>query len=490
MAKVMFGQSSRKYSVFFVSGLAGASALLASLVPVLGSYADQRFVLVGLIGVLALFPSKKQSWAAKFGGVVYFLGIALTSLQAEVSVYGFSELGMYALFPVAVIGLASLINSSADSTAHKAVLALVSSAVCYAALTPAIYLFSLADEVARLDDYLPWGFINIRYWGHTASWLLPLMPVACFVGNSHYQRVWKLFVTLGAGVWWWLILISSSRGTLLSVTLSGVVLVGVFGKHVLLWVRPMLKQFLIGVAIWVALSAIIPWLLFDSLEMRSVGSGDSGRFRLWVEAWRMSLERFPIGMGPQAWITEPPLTEGYLAGKKLAHPHNMYLMLAAEYGWMSVFGLVLIGGGCLLRLTRVRHYLHSGDLSHKGKILRMSLVASMCAGFVHAGASAVFMAPSSMLIALIVISLFWALVMEEGEGWGGKYSGSRKQYLLKTCLLTPLVLFWVYGVSIYYVDMQKDWGWYSRNVYQGTLPRFWVHGNFPRQPALMPDESR
>jgi O-antigen ligase len=73
---------------------------------------------------------------------------------------------------------------------------------------------------------------------------------------------------------------------------------------------------------------------------------------LWQEAWAMSWQNFPFGMGPQAWLTHDIITEAYRESRKFGHPHNMYLMWAAEYGWISIAGLVVLCGFAMKQLLR------------------------------------------------------------------------------------------------------------------------------------------
>jgi len=154
-----------------------------------------------------------------------------------------------------------------------------------------------------------------------------------------------------------------------------------FGKHAKPWLSVLFRQIGIGVAFWVLLSVLIPWMFLADIELRGVGMDGSGRMRLWSEAWAMSLVNFPFGMGPQSWLTHEVITPAYETGKRLGHPHNMYLMWAAEYGWLAVFGLILIGVEGVRRVWNVRREIALFSLQFEQTQLMIALVASVIAAF-------------------------------------------------------------------------------------------------------------
>ncbi|WP_225741622.1 hypothetical protein, partial [Halospina sp. K52047b] len=62
------------------------------------------------------------------------------------------------------------------------------------------------------------------------------------------------------------------------------------------------------------------------------------------------------------------------------------------------------------------------------------------------------------------------------------------RYLTLPVVLSVL-LFWNLEVVRYYQAMTVDRSWYGDNVPQSMQPRFWAHGNFPRNPELMPQRD-
>ena len=230
------------------------------------------------------------------------------------------------------------------------VLVTVVACLFYAAMTITVYLFAITDDFSRLDHIIPWGFVNIRYWSHLATWLLPLLPLGLLMVPWKKNRLWHFGVAFTSAIWWWVVFMYSSRGSMVGL-LVGFFLVWVcFGKTAFPWMKSFIRFAIYGLAVWLLLSVLIPSLVFDELHIRGIRASSSGRMPLWQEAWAISLQNFPFGMGPQSWLTHDILTKSYQSTSKFGHPHNMYLMWAAEYEWVSASGLILLGGSALRRL--------------------------------------------------------------------------------------------------------------------------------------------
>lgn len=102
-----------------------------------------------------------------------------------------------------------------------------------------------------------------------------------------------MIVATGAGLWWWIILLSTSRGTILGLLFGTLLVVLLFGRYSLPWLKLFLFYLVIGVLVWLLLSVLIPSLLAGQVELRSVSTDSAGRMPLFVEAWSMSLKELP-----------------------------------------------------------------------------------------------------------------------------------------------------------------------------------------------------
>jgi O-antigen ligase len=472
--------------------------LFADFIPsAFGSYADQRLLLsLSLIVLMAsglAWLSFRESLMASFKGLWPFLPLlssfALAELQHTPQLFYLVEPAFYTLFFLAFGLLGGVLREAnlARKSAQAAVLIAAVTCFFYAAMTITVYLFAITDDFSHLDHVIPWGFVSIRYWSHVATWLVPLFPLSILLAPWKDNRLWQLGVAFTAAIWWWIIFLSSSRGSVVGLTFGFLLVWVLFGRAALPWVKLFVRFAVYGLLAWLLLSVLIPSLVFDDLHIRGIKATSSGRMPLWQEAWVMSLQHFPFGMGPQSWLTHNILTEAYRSSPKFGHPHNMYLMWAAEYGWISVVGLVVLGGYGLRQLWRRASAIRKSP-NPEGLWL-VAFTASVTAALVHAGASAVFIAPGSMLVGLVMLTVFWALISPERAKTIPV--DARKGYSRAAGYLLVLVFlvaggFWFRDVLRYQQAMAEDREYYQDELSPGHLPRFWFHGNFPRHPSQMP----
>jgi O-antigen ligase len=479
------------------------SVLFADFVPsIFGSYADQRLLLslllIVLIGYVLVWRLLERTLIVSFKALWPFLLLSfsflLAALQHQSGPFYVVEPFFYVLyfFAFGLIGGALRDADLMRESAQAVVLIAAITCFFYAAMTITVYLFAITDDFSRLDHVIPWGFVSIRYWSHVATWLLPLLPLGLFLAPWKDNRLWQLGVAFTAAIWWWMIFLSSSRGSMVGLLVGFLLVWACFGRAALPWVKLSVRYAVYGLVAWLLLSVLVPSVVFEDLQIRGIKGSSSGRMPLWQEAWTMSLQHFPFGMGPQSWLTHDILTEAYRVSPKFGHPHNMYLMWAAEYGWISIAGLVVLGGVALRRLWLKISAIRAGD--NRNASLLMAFTASVTAALVHAGVSAVFIAPGSMLIGLLILSVFWALIKPESSSPDAPSTGRQSKVLMLAGYAVAAVFvvassFWFREVLRYQQAMVDDFSYYQEEVLPGMLPRFWFHGNFPRHPSQMPPKK-
>lgn len=469
-------------------------ALFVSVLPTwFGGYDDQRLVLCALLvcqmlGCLVFNFLSHQPlfgvWRFNWPLLLFGSSFLVLALFFRASSYALTESTFYLLFFLAIPSVSAFLST--DDRLQPVVLAVIlfSAASCfvYAAMTFNIYLFAMFDGLARIDSVIPWGSVNIRYWSHLATWLLPLLPLALLSKSAEEYRLCRLGVLFAGGVWWWIVLVSGARGTLLGISVAMASVWFLFGRASLRYLRLQGLLLFLGLGIWVFASRVIPELLALDVEQRSFGTGSSGRLGLWNEAWLMSLKNFPLGMGPQAWLTHEWLGNGG-EPKRFGHPHNMYLMWAAEYGWLLL-------GFFLFLVSRAIWILRRGMICEMGKDFTsnqnlIAFLASVIAALTHAGFSAIFIAPASMLLGAVILPTCWALIVataEEAPKISAPIKGRFARPLQGALIAVGacLMVFWLHSVYSYLQESEKDRHLYKQDEKGEQFPRFWLHGNFPR----------
>jgi len=464
--------------------------LFSDLLPLpLDGYASQRFILAAILalgcivaGAAWVSASGLQSFNQVWPALWVASSFLLLSLPFADRSHAWVEPGMYAAFFFGFVFIGSLAGSC-DQKYRWAIVLVYGATIAaafYGFATIMIYLFALLDGVTDLSAFIPWGFVNIRYWSHIATWIIPLLALTPLIGPFRGQRLWQLLCAVAAALWWWVAFLSTARGTMLGVAVGVFIAVVFIGRPTLPWLKVFLKYLAYGAFVWLLLSVLIPSFLSEEASVRTLKMGSAGRMVMFVEAWQMSLENFPFGLGPQSWLTHDILTAGYLQSSRFGHPHNMYLMWAAEYGWLLIAVLSILVCQAILLFWRRRT-----EVSTQGggeQVLPLAAyTASVSAALLHAGVSAVFMAPGSMLVGFLVLCVFWALISSHR-----KMDVKRgKARLLVSCviavILSVLAVFWLREVVAYHQAMMEDRDSRYGSVPYGTPPRFWYYGDYPRR---------
>lgn len=463
------------------------------LPPLLGNYSGQRFFLVvqlivvgGAALIFSCFAPNASGLFKNWPLFVLSFSFFVLSLPVSAGPYRWVEPGLYVFFflVVALLGWAIWLRRY---FVHASLLwVIVSSVACflYGAMSLTVYAFAITGDFSNLIDVIPWGFVNMRYWSHLATWLLPLLPLSLLCGPLRFNRLWRLSVFAAAGLWWWILFLTTSRGSMVSLAVAFVAVLIIFGRLALPWFLISMRFLLLGVAIWCVLSWGLPGLIFDEVLVRGLHAGSSGRVPLWLEAFAMSLENFPFGMGAQSWLTHTILSDEYRVAARFGHPHNMYLMWAAEYGWLLIAVLLVFIAVTLRRLvvlTERWRCCRPDDL-----VLLAGFVGAAMAGFAHAGVSAVFMVPATMCVGFAVLAILWAFVLDAPHknrafGLVGRQLILQKWGMATAAFVLVLVgALWFRQVFHYHEAMEQDLVEYGQSNSALILPRFWLHGNYPR----------
>lgn len=491
--------SSRRFLAYFLLPVFIAVILISlffDFMPtVFGAYSDQRFFQLGLLlvsAVVALMwaPSTGESQRLVSSNWPVFLVSAaflLLTTPSSSGEHAWVEPGMYALYFVSFALMGWRIHEQGISQFTAVALVYVATIGCffYAAMTMTVYLFAIADEFSELTDIIPWGFVNMRYWSHIATWLLPILPLSLMYGALRKSRLWHIGVSFTAAIWWWMVFMTTARGSMLSIALAGLVACLLFGRVAFPWLVISFRFIVFGGLAWLLFSLVIPSIGAEEVTVRTLHAGGSGRMPLWSEAWYMSMHNFPFGMGAQSWITHQAISVGFPSDTRLGHPHNMYLMWAAEYGWLLLVAVAILIAMTLRNLVTKAGQIRACAYNKQSEVLA-AFTASAVAGLVHAGFSAVFIVPASMLVGSLSLMVFWALSLP-GYRPAESLSKQAAPYAYRNGLSTFLAIaivaggiVWLNQVWEYHQAMVADLSQYEESPGAAYWPRFWFHGNFPR----------
>jgi O-Antigen ligase len=138
---------------------------------------------------------------------------------------------------------------------------------------------------------------------------------------------------IGVAVAGFIAVLLGARGALLVLS---IIVIGLFWQLGFLrsrrWFLGLTMVLVVGVV-------LLAWLVRPSLEaVQSVVA----RFEIWQIAWQALLER-PMGYGPGQFAQVYALHRPSDAFDALvAHPHNLFLGLGVEFGWLGILGVLSI----------------------------------------------------------------------------------------------------------------------------------------------------
>lgn len=444
-----------------------------------------------LIAVLLLFVSGRL-WPRQIElplaiGLSIFLMSAFYSTFTGFTVgHDFVECLYWLALSLAVCSLTSWMNeSSLSDRAHLSIgFVFISLIVAFLFLLLVIFLyilFLLGGEL-RFEPITLMGFANIRYWSHLATILLPVFPVALIYSRSFQatRMAWLAYIVMGG--FWWLVFVTTSRGTIASILVAGLLVAIIFRGLALDWLKITLVSVVIGAIVYLFLSIIFPNLLHDQEStMRSFSTSSSGRLDLWVETVRNSFVHFPFGTGSMGWVRGESQALFAEYGGLFSHPHNMYLLWAYEYGWLSIVGASIVFVSAIRRLLSSCLRLKNKERGSVDSNLVIGFSVSIIASVLHSGLSMVYLSPSSALLLIFIVPIFWSLTadanLERPDSLKLRSAWGRATGYGFGALFSLLLISMTFN---YYADMKRDEKGFRENIYNGFSPRFWMHGQYPR----------
>lgn len=226
--------------------------------------------------------------------------------------------------------------------------------VCYLVAIPAsllalqfvaTYLSAFISDLLRFDLHLMFGgFENPRFFGQFQVFALPVLSMLSVQSYSS-KRLIVYSALLGVhSVHWCMAFLLGGRGLLLSVLLAHA-LVATLRWRTNALLKESLLALILGGSLYLLMFSVLPEILdVDITNPEVLRGGLSRRAELWRWAWEMSVAHPWLGVGPMHFASFPnPIA---------AHPHQVVLQLASEWGWVVTGAFALIATGGFLRAFR------------------------------------------------------------------------------------------------------------------------------------------
>lgn len=292
------------------------------------------------------------------------------------------------------------------------------------------------------------GFSNINHAAGFIMLSLLLLPgLKCLL--SGYGRQYAVSIrALGVALTFVLTVIGS-RGALLACVMPvGVLLFFHRRRAVGEYLRWLLGTFAIALLVYLVFRVVLFGLHIDFFVGGKTLTSDSGRFDLFLSAWRGALD--------SPWLGHGPLSYAALPAVHLGHAHNVFLTLLYEYGFPITLGVV---ASCLL----VAYLIWKGRAAVVKNPVGISGTAALIGFAVHAQFSGLLMIPATMLMLLVACAFVANAIPQRIPIVRLSYYKSVAAWLAGVLL-----------VSAYLFLVLQYWQVVDIGVSQ--KPRFWIQG--------------
>lgn len=322
------------------------------------------------------------------------------------------------------------------------------------------------DSIALFDS----TFSNRRFFGQAASMVIPLLAYPLLIRAPPLWQRWTFFLLLAA--WWMLVIVSGTRGTVLAIAGSIILLAIFLWQDFRAWLKLQMAGLLVGAMLFVILFVWLPALLGQTPALENRASNLttlSGREELWGMAWAQIQAHPWLGIGPMHFAS--------LGLKFGAHPHNAILQLASEWGVIATTAFML---PVLISVKRLVTHLRQPSISSKP--LLICLAASLLAAIIQSMVDGILVIPYTQNWLIFIAG--WALgVYFRGQAASPVQVHSRfgEVGIVFVGLVAAILL--IKGISPEVFDRVSITKRYVENgIRTGKimiLPRYWGAGEIP-----------
>jgi putative inorganic carbon (HCO3(-)) transporter len=351
-------------------------------------------------------------------------------------------------------------------------------------LAQAIIVATLLQSVAALPllvlgafhgvvpdfEHLGTGYDNRRFFNHVQTVSLTLTAMALH-GLDPSRRGWIAAAWAGLVGGFSLLLLCGGRGTLAGIACAVAVSALWMRRDWWACTRPLVQGAIGGSALYLLVFVLLPLQMdlagSSGITQRALDSGNA-RVYLWDLALRYINESPWFGIGPMHYAHRPNL--------KAAHPHNIYLQVAAEWG-LPMLALLLAG---LAAAFRQLFKALARTTARSDRLTGGSLVIACLAILVDALVSGNFVLPVSQVwIAVCAgMTVRWAGAAGGMQAPSQPAAGVRWRYLWIAVLATAagfLLASLIRDLDQFETIIQQS---KALSISDRLKPRFWGNGWF------------
>lgn len=420
-----------------------------------------QLVLLVVAAIVLLFSGQAGLPRSAFLvlAIIFVLGF-LSAASADWPLWALKEWGRYLGLLMLVLVVGFLVGRRSWFAIYA--LALIAGVgFLHAFQFVAYYAIAFLSGIYKLDwNTLISGFSNPRFFGQFQVMVMPILAAAVFQFRHNRPGVsaW-LFTALA--VQWCIAMMLGGRGLWLGILTSSFVLLIIDRRY---WGLLALQACacLVGAVLFIVFIQLIPaWLDIAPAVMESLRATLSGRGEIWLRAWDMAQANPWLGVGPMHYAASyNPIA---------AHPHQVVLQWAAEWGFpATLLALILGAWGMLFGLSRLKseaiHYIDAG------------LWLAIAGALVLAQVDGVFVMPYTETWLAILVGLAIAR-------WARTKPAPLGQRAFFIVLALPVIIICGSVLLNEVPTVAEDSDAHRAKHLAGLKPRFWLQGWIPMDGA-------
>jgi putative inorganic carbon (HCO3(-)) transporter len=400
-------------------------------------------------------------------GLIALLALAST-LQSPDRVMAARELAVFA----GMIAIALVVARLRDAVLTPSRITSIASAAYVAVVLLIIGMTYLGGQrLNRAELFI--GYDSYRFFNHVQSAALPLTILALTVAP---HRSWLLWVSWLSAIGGFALLFAvTGRGTLVGIAAGALAIGALFGRASF----PILKKLALAATLGLVAFAFLFWLLPVATGVPSGLNETYYRNRVVSDESRFLLWRIAVAYAEQSpWLGIGPMHYAHYLNSKAAHPHNIYLQIAAEWGLPMLLVLLGLGGHALHKMALAIRRCPDSRQRDCGTGLFLASVAIVVDGLFSGN----FVMPASQV--WIAFTFGWAIAWvasQRGAGQPAPAEGVRPISLgmiaAPLLLASQVWLTWNVWPEIQQLDEHVKQAM-ARAPNPKTNPRFWSHGWF------------
>lgn len=447
---------------------------------------QQRIFQIGIIfftlGLSLINPGFRRQLIAQFLNFSYrnqllllsiFILAVFSAISAALPEYALLESSLYC-------GLFFLSLSVAHLSFQKKIFfqaiffsALIISSFFYQIIFFAGYLASFIENMPLQWPEPFGGFINIRFFNQYHLWLFFLISAPLLIYPNLDGRLLSS-IKLNAIGWAILLFVSGSRGALVAVFLTLLIVFFVFKRQSHAMIK--LNLFFLGLGFIGAL--LLFKLLPQLLESQVVLGWRSVEELTAVDMPRLYLGKIALNyMISHPWLGIGAMHYAYYPNLIAMHPHNSVLQWGAEMGLPSlIIVITLLTSGLQVWVKRFARLDKNSPDYFADQQVWVVLFCSMAAGLIYSLVDGVIVMPVSQVLMVTIAGWMFGLYFQ-AEFHSESIVIITKTKSLLTLILTGIILIILtYTVMPTLVSRLVVLEGASAVVSTGMRPRFWLQG--------------